>query len=198
MPSPRLQHFIALLLLSCSGPQPPETSQFSEQGPGLNTDTAPEPATTGLAGPQGTAAPTTDSTEDAPVEEKLVRSEEEWRELLSPMAFKVTRQAGTERAFTGRYWNSTTVGTYLCVCCETALFRSDAKFKSGCGWPSFFEPLEGSKLVERNDPSLGMQRIEVLCNKCDAHLGHVFPDGPPPTGLRYCINSAALILEEDA
>ncbi|MDP6740033.1 MAG: peptide-methionine (R)-S-oxide reductase MsrB, partial [Planctomycetota bacterium] len=129
---------------------------------------------------------------------RVIRTDLEWKEILSPLQYEVTRRAGTERAFTGIYWDTKTAGTYQCVCCEAPLFRSDSKFDSGCGWPSFFEPLEGSRLVELEDTTLGMRRIEVRCKDCDAHLGHVFPDGPKPTGLRYCINSASLSLIEDA
>ena len=128
---------------------------------------------------------------------EVEKSEAEWRAELTPMQFYVARQAGTERAFTGEYWDTKTPGTYRCVCCGTALFRSDTKFESGCGWPSFFEPLPDAKLVELSDSSHGMVRTEVRCGRCDAHLGHLFPDGPPPTGIRYCINSASLDLEED-
>ncbi|MDF1663683.1 MAG: peptide-methionine (R)-S-oxide reductase MsrB [Planctomycetota bacterium] len=130
--------------------------------------------------------------------DKIKKSAEEWKEQLSPEEFRVAREAGTERAFTGRYWDSKTVGTYVCVCCELELFRSDAKFDSGCGWPSFFEPLEGAHLIEKSDTTLGMRRVEILCSRCDAHMGHVFPDGPPPTGIRYCINSVSLKLKPDA
>ncbi len=129
--------------------------------------------------------------------DKIEKSESEWRDQLSPTEFQVARQAGTERAFTGRYCDTKTAGTYACVCCATPLFRSDAKFDSGCGWPSFFEPLEGACLTETDDTTLGRRRTEITCSRCDAHLGHVFTDGPPPTGLRYCINSASLVLDSD-
>ncbi|MCA8962491.1 MAG: peptide-methionine (R)-S-oxide reductase MsrB [Planctomycetes bacterium] len=130
--------------------------------------------------------------------EKISKEDGEWRAQLDPEAYRVTRQAGTEPPYSGRYWNSKEIGTYHCVCCDLPLFRSDSKFESGCGWPSFFEPLDGAHLVERRDTSHGMVRTEILCRRCDAHLGHVFTDGPPPTGLRYCINSVSLRLDAES
>lgn len=124
-------------------------------------------------------------------------TEDEWRKRLTPEEFRIMRLKGTERAFTGEYWNTKDVGTYACRACGTKLFRSDAKFDSGCGWPSFYEPLDGLVIQEERDTSFGMVRVETLCANCGAHLGHVFPDGPPPTGLRYCINSASIRLLPD-
>jgi peptide-methionine (R)-S-oxide reductase len=124
--------------------------------------------------------------------EKIEKSDAEWQAALSPEAYHVARQAGTEPPFSGTLLNESGVGVFGCICCKLPLFKSDSKFESGCGWPSFFEPLEGANLVEVTDTCHGMVRIEVRCSRCDAHLGHVFPDGPQPTGLRYCINSVCL------
>ena len=126
--------------------------------------------------------------------EKMVKTDEEWRRVLTPEQFRVARQKGTERPFTGAYCESKEPGTYACVCCGTALFESTTKFESGTGWPSFTEPLAPDAVRLEKDYSYGMKRVEVLCNVCDAHLGHVFDDGPPPTGLRYCLNSVSLVL----
>jgi peptide-methionine (R)-S-oxide reductase len=127
---------------------------------------------------------------------KIEKTEEQWREEMDEETFHVTREKGTERAFTGKYWDTVEEGEYLCTACGEKLFESETKFDAGCGWPSFFKPASDDNIEEIADKSLGMIRTEVVCKNCDSHLGHVFPDGPPETGLRYCINSASLKFEK--
>ena len=128
--------------------------------------------------------------------EKISKNDDEWRQQLLPDQFRVCRKKGTEPAFSGNYWNTKETGIYQCVCCGNELFDSNSKFDSGTGWPSFYQAIDSKKVSTKEDSSLLMRRTEVLCNKCDSHLGHVFPDGPQPTGLRFCINSASLELKK--
>ena len=162
----------------------------SNAGPAMQREAAPAAVT---------AAPafSTKDAEGKVVVQKLERSEEEWKQLLSDKQYRILREKGTERPFSGDFLHNKDAGVYKCAGCGLALFRSDGKFDSGCGWPSFFEPLEGAHITETVDTSHGMVRTEITCSRCGGHLGHVFTDGPAPTGLRYCVNSVSIDFDKD-
>ena len=128
----------------------------------------------------------------AQMSDKIIKTDEEWKKELTPEQYRILREKGTERAFTGKYWDNFELGTYVCAACGTELFNSDTKFESSCGWPSYFEAIDSSRIIYKTDKNFGMTRTEVMCAKCGGHLGHIFDDGPPPTGKRYCINSGAM------
>lgn len=147
---------------------------------------------TALAKAKNLSEPDSTNHNGVNMDNKVVKTDEEWKKELPPEEYRILREKGTERAFTGKYWDHHEIGTYICAACGTELFESNTKFDSGCGWPSYFEPIDSSRIIYNDDSSFGMKRTEVICAKCDGHLGHVFDDGPPPTGLRYCINSGSM------
>ena len=180
--------WVLVVSIGCPPPEPPDVDR--PVSPGSTAGIVP-------------SAPELPPTEEPKMEEPegetgqfpVQKTDEEWKALLTPEQYQIARLKGTERAFTGKYWNTKTAGTYECVCCGQALFSSNAKFDSGCGWPSFFQEIEGA-IVTQPDHSIPPPRVEIMCSKCGAHLGHVFKDGPPPTGIRHCVNSASVKLVE--
>jgi len=187
-----LAGLIASVLLTASAISAEPTAPAPKQAP--NTGASPMPSDPADAASQDPALG------GRLPDDQLPKNDREWAKRLTPEQFQVARKKGTERAFTGKYWNTKTPGTYRCICCGEPLFRSGEKFDSGCGWPSFTAPIDGRKgttVAEHLDTSMFMRRTEVTCRRCGAHLGHVFDDGPPPTGLRYCINSASIVLEPE-
>ena len=189
----------ALLLAGVNGPllRAADDSPAQPTRPQKSVEKTPKTPVAKQPTPQGASTPMPNPADATPADD-LPKTLAEWRQRLTPEQFQITRMKGTERAFTGKYWNTKTPGTYKCICCGEPLFASGEKFDSGCGWPSFTLPIDGVRgktVTEQSDTSAFMQRTEVNCRKCGAHLGHVFDDGPPPTGLRYCINSASIQLE---
>ncbi len=182
---------LTLGLLGCTTASEPALEQSASSKPTANATSRPVTAA------PGDSEATPELSGEAPLVGRVEKTPEEWRALLTREQFDVTRKQGTERPFTGQYWNEQRSGSYLCVCCKNELFHSDTKFKSGTGWPSFYQPIAPGHVNEIADNSHGWNRTEVTCARCDAHLGHVFTDGPQPTGLRFCINSASLTLREE-
>jgi peptide-methionine (R)-S-oxide reductase len=184
---------LASALAACARAIPATDPQAATQGPSSEVALGTDAVSSSAASPKES-----DMAGKTEKIEKVVRTDEEWRKILTPEQYRILREKDTERAFTGKYWDTKTKGIYKCAGCGLPLFASDTKFDSGCGWPSFFEPLVGARLVETEDRTHGMIRTEITCAACGGHMGHVFDDGPDPTGLRYCINSASITLVPEA